>query len=101
MQLGLAVIPNRGSIVVHANSGGDQMTLDSRRHFSLNARYHFVLLYTLVADVIRAAGEDINTALADDALAVGEEAKLPPEPLRPRSPWMPRPWSRTERSGRH
>ncbi|TFD76117.1 NADPH:quinone reductase [Cryobacterium sp. Sr8] len=76
-QLDLAVIRNRGSIAVYANNGGDQMTLDVRKHFSLNVRYQFLLLYTVGADVIRAAAEDINAALRDGALTVGEEAGLP------------------------
>ncbi|QYF72326.1 NADPH:quinone reductase [Cryobacterium sp. PAMC25264] len=76
-ELDLDVIRNRGSIAVYANNGGDQMTLDVRRHFSLNVRYQFVLLYTVGMDEIRAAAEDINAALADGALAVGEPAGLP------------------------
>lgn len=76
-QLDLAVIRNRGSIAVYANNGGDQMTLDVRKHFSLNVRYQFLLLYTVGADVIRAAAEGINAALSDGALTVGEEAGLP------------------------
>jgi NADPH2:quinone reductase len=75
--LDLAVIRNRGSIAVYANNGGDQMTLDVRRHFSLNVRYQFVLLYTVGAEVIHAAAEAINAALDDGALAVGEAAGLP------------------------
>jgi NADPH2:quinone reductase len=76
-QLDLAVIRNHGSIAVYANNGGDQMTLDVRGHFSLNVRYQFVLLYTVGEDVIRAAAEDINAALAAGALTVGAEAGLP------------------------
>ncbi|TFC36128.1 NADPH:quinone reductase [Cryobacterium sp. TMT2-14] len=76
-RLDLAVIRNRGSIAVYANNGGDQVTLDVRQHFSLNVRYQFVLLYTVGADVIRAAAEDITAALVDGALSVGEEAGLP------------------------
>ena len=76
-ELDLAVIRNRGSIAVYANNGGDEMTLDLRKHFSLNVRYQFVLLYTVGIDEIRAAAEDINAALADGALAVGESAGLP------------------------
>lgn len=76
-ELDLAVIRNRGSIAVYANNGGDHVTLDVRRHFSLNVRYQFVLLYTVGADAIRAAAEAINAALGDGALAVGEEAGLP------------------------
>ncbi|MBX0301123.1 NADPH:quinone reductase [Cryobacterium sp. 1639] len=75
--LDLAVIRNRGSIAVYANNGGDQMTLDVRRHFSLNVRYQFLLLYTVGMDAIRAAAEDITAALNDGALAVGEAAGLP------------------------
>jgi len=76
-ELDLAVIRNRGSIAVYANNGGDEMTLDVRKHFSLNVRYQFVLLYTVGIDEIRAAAADINAALADGALAVGESAGLP------------------------
>lgn len=74
--LDLAVIRNRGSIAVYANNGGDQVTLDVRRHFSLNVRYQFVLLYTVGADVIQAAAATVNAALGDGALAVGEQAGL-------------------------
>lgn len=76
-ELNLAVIRNRGSIAVYANNGGDKMTLDVRRHFSLNVRYQFLLLYTVGDDVLRAAAEDINAAIVDGALPVGEAAGLP------------------------
>ncbi len=75
--LDLAVIRNRGSIAVYANNGGDHVSLDVRKHFSLNIRYQFVLLYTVGMDAIHAAAEDINAALADGALPVGEAAGLP------------------------
>ena len=75
--LDLAVIRNRGSIAVYANNGGDEVTLDVRRHFSLNVRYQFLLLYTVGDDVLQAAAEDINAALVDGALTVGEAAGLP------------------------
>ena len=75
-ELDLAVIRNRGSIAVYANNGGDQMTLDVRRHFSLNVRYQFVLLYTVGIDTIRAAAQAINSALVDGALPIGEGAGL-------------------------
>ncbi len=76
-ELDLAVIRNRGSVAVYANNGGDHVNLDVRRHFSLNVRYQFVLLYTVGMDAIHAAAEDINTAVADGALPVGEDAGLP------------------------
>ncbi|WP_346925969.1 NADPH:quinone reductase [uncultured Arthrobacter sp.] len=76
-ELDLAVIRNRGSIAVYANNGGDQVTLDVRRHFSLNVRYQFVLLYTVGMAAVHDAAEDINAAIADGALPVGEAAGLP------------------------
>lgn len=76
-ELDLAVIRNRGSVAVYANNGGDQVSLDVRRHFSLNVRYQFVLLYTVGMAAVQAAAEDINAAIADGALPVGEAAGLP------------------------
>jgi NADPH2:quinone reductase len=76
-ELDLAVIRNRGSVAVYANNGGDQMTLDVRKHFSLNIRYQFVLLYTVGMEAVHAAAEDINAAISDGALQVGESAGLP------------------------
>ncbi|MBH0054993.1 NADPH:quinone reductase [Salinibacterium sp. SWN139] len=74
--LNLAVIRNRGSISIYANNS-PELTLDVRRHITLNVRYQFVLLYTVGIDVIRAAGAAINIALEDGALGVGEETGLP------------------------
>ncbi len=76
-ELDLAVIRNRGSIAVYANNGGDKMTLDVRKHFSLNVRYQFLLLYTVGEEVLHAAAEAINAAIVDGALTVGEETGLP------------------------
>ena len=43
----------------------------------LNARYQFVLLYTVGWDRIAAAAGDINQAIEGGALGVGEQAGLP------------------------
>jgi NADPH2:quinone reductase len=75
--LDLAVIRNRGSVAVYANNGGDQLILDIRRHFSLNIRYQFVLLYTVGMAAVHAAAEDINAAITDGALPVGVASGLP------------------------
>jgi NADPH2:quinone reductase len=75
--LDLAVIHNHGCVAVYANNGGDHVHLDVRKHFSLNVRYQFVLLYTVGMEAVHAAAEDINAAIADGALAVGEQAGLP------------------------
>lgn len=76
-QLNLAVIRNRGSIAVYANNGGDEVTLDVQRHFALNIRYQFLLLYTVGQAEISAAAEDVTAAVADGALPVGADAGLP------------------------
>jgi NADPH:quinone reductase len=76
-ELNARVIANHGSISVYATDGGTEMTLDVRRHFALNVRYQFLLLYTVGDDALAAAAEDIGRALDDGALPVGEEAGLP------------------------
>jgi len=76
-ELDLAVIRNRGSVAVYANNGGNYVNLDVRKHFSLNVRYQFVLLYTVGMEIVHAAAEDINAAAADGALPVGGNAGLP------------------------
>jgi NADPH2:quinone reductase len=77
VELDLAIIRNRGSIAVYANNGGDKMTLDIRKHLSLNVRYQFLMLYTVGEDVLQAAAKAINAAIVDGALSVGEDAGLP------------------------
>jgi NADPH2:quinone reductase len=75
--LNLEVIANHGTIAVYANNGGTNISLDIQRHFVLNARYQFLLLYTVGAAALEAAAQDITAALLDDALPVGEDAGLP------------------------
>jgi NADPH2:quinone reductase len=73
----LQVIRPRGTIAVYANNGGDEVTLSVRETFSTNARFQWVLLYTVGEAAIRAAVEDVTAAVADGALDVGEERGLP------------------------
>jgi NADPH2:quinone reductase len=75
--LNAAVVANHGTIAVYANNGGTDVTLNVARHFALNVRYQFLLLYTLGPDALRAAIEDITAALNDGALRVGDDAGLP------------------------
>jgi NADPH2:quinone reductase len=77
LDLDLAVLRNRGTIAIYANNGGDTVTLDVRPNMVLNTRLQFLLLYTVGADALAAAAEDITAALADGALPVGEEHGLP------------------------
>jgi hypothetical protein len=62
----------------------------------LNARYQFVLLYTVGWDRIAAAAEDIDDAVAEDAIRVGEDAGLP---LRHFALWITSALSRRGRFG--
>jgi NADPH:quinone reductase len=75
--LDLAVLRRRGTIAVYANDGGAPLTLDVRSNMVLNARYQFVLVYTVGWDRIADAAAAINAAIEDGALRVGEEAGLP------------------------
>ena len=62
---------------IYANNGGDEVTLSIRETFSTNARFQWVLLYTVGEAALRAAADDITAALADSAFGVGEEHGLP------------------------
>lgn len=73
----LELIRPRGTIAIYANNGGDEVTLSVRETFSTNARFQWVLLYTVGPAALRAAAEDITAAIADGALGVGEEHGLP------------------------
>ncbi|MBS2936374.1 NADPH:quinone reductase [Nocardioides sp. J2M5] len=73
----LKLIRPRGTIAIYANNGGDEVTLSVRETFSTNARFQWVLLYTVGPAALRAAAEDITAAIADGALGVGEEHGLP------------------------
>jgi NADPH:quinone reductase len=72
-----AVLRPRGTIAVYANDGGAPFNIDVRRNMGLNARYQFVLLYTVGWQVITAAAADVNQAIEDGAFRVGEHAGLP------------------------
>jgi NADPH:quinone reductase len=75
--LDLAVLKTGGTISIYANDGGAALDVDVGRNMRLNTRYQFVLVYTVGWDRIGAAAEDINHAIDDGALAVGEESGLP------------------------
>jgi NADPH:quinone reductase len=76
-ELDQVVLRPRGTISIYANDGGAPFNLDVRRNMGLNARYQFVLLYTLGWERITAAAADINQAIGDGAFRVGEHSGLP------------------------
>jgi NADPH2:quinone reductase len=71
------VLKPRGAVSAYANTGGTDLTLPVRAFMGLNARLQFILLYTVGADALRAATEDVAAAVAEGALEVGEEHGLP------------------------
>ena len=77
LRLDVGVIKPRGTIAIYANNGGDELTLSVRETFSTNARFQWVLLYTVGQAALRAAAEDITAAVADGGFGVGAEHGLP------------------------
>jgi NADPH:quinone reductase len=77
LRLDLQVIRPRGTIAIYASDGGGEAALSVREALSANARFQWVLLYTVGRSALRAAAEDINAALADGAFGVGEKHGLP------------------------
>ncbi len=75
--LNLSVAAEHATIAVYANNGGDVMSLDVRKHFSLNVRYQFLLLYTVGDEALNSAIADVAAAVRDGAMEVGEKAGLP------------------------
>jgi NADPH:quinone reductase len=76
-ELDLAVIAPRASIAVYADNGGGELRLPVRATFSLNARFQFVLLYTVGQAALDLAKLDVTAAAAAGALDVGSDAGLP------------------------
>ena len=73
----LQLIKKRGTIAIYANNGGDEVTLGVRETFSTNARFQWVLIYSVGEAALRAAADDVTAAVADGAFGVGEEHGLP------------------------
>jgi NADPH2:quinone reductase len=71
------VLANHGVVSIYANNGGDEAPLPIRPNMSINARYQFLLLYTIGDEALAAAAEDITQALQDGVLPVGDDAGLP------------------------
>ena len=76
-ELDQSVLKPRGTIAIYANDGGVAFAPDVRANMGLNARYQFVLLYTVGWDRIADAAADLNQAIEDGAFRVGEDAGLP------------------------
>jgi NADPH2:quinone reductase len=76
-ELNQSVIRPRGTTAIYANDGGIPFAPDVGTNMALNARYQFVLLYTVGWERIANAAADLNRAIDDGALRIGEQAGLP------------------------
>ncbi len=77
LELDLSVLKPRGTIASYAMAGDGRLTLDIGQNMGLNARYQFVLLYTVGWEIVASAAADVNAAIVAGALPVGESAGLP------------------------
>ncbi|GIJ26447.1 NADPH:quinone reductase [Micromonospora qiuiae] len=66
-----------GVVCVYADDGGDEVTLPIRPLMAPNARWQFVLVYTLPKAAKAQAVVDVAAAAAQGGIRVGEENGLP------------------------
>ena len=71
------VIARHGSIAMYANNGGDTVTVPIRASMAPNARWQFVLLYTVPHEAKLRAINSVSAAVLADAIRVGDEVGLP------------------------
>jgi NADPH:quinone reductase len=71
------VLALHGSVAIYANDGGGDLQLPVRPLMVPNVRWQFVLVYNAPHDWRGRALDDLQTAVADGAVRVGEEAGLP------------------------
>ena len=71
------VLARHGCVAIYANDGGDTVALPVRQGMTPNARWQFVLVYTMPDGAKERAVADVAVAVLDGALRVGEEAGLP------------------------
>lgn len=72
-----AILAGDGVVAVYAGATGDELTVPVRTQMVRNARWQFVLLYTVPAEAKAIAREDVAAAVLDGAARVGPEAGLP------------------------
>lgn len=71
------VLAVHGSVAMYADDGGASVEVPVRASMTLNARWQFVLLYTLPHDAKMRAINSVSAAVLAGAVRVGDEAGLP------------------------
>jgi NADPH2:quinone reductase len=71
------VLAPHGTVSVYAANADDTVTVPIRPMMVINARWQFVLLYTMPDAAKVIAAEDVSAAVVDGAVRIGEEAGLP------------------------
>jgi NADPH:quinone reductase len=77
LRLDQHVLAPNGVVSIYADTGGTKLTVPIGPAMSANLRLQFVLVYTMPDLAKTRAVADLEAALADRALAVGEKAGLP------------------------
>ncbi|MDQ1741810.1 MAG: NADPH:quinone reductase [Pseudonocardiales bacterium] len=76
-EIDAAVLARNGSVAMYANNGGDTMALPVRQLMVVNARWQFVLLYTVPEAAKARAVDSVSAAVLAGAIRIGDEAGLP------------------------
>jgi NADPH:quinone reductase len=71
------VIGMHGAVAMYADDGGAEVTVPVRLQMGPNARWQFVLVYTEPERAKVIGVEDVNAAVQDGAVRVGDHAGLP------------------------
>jgi NADPH2:quinone reductase len=71
------VIGMHGAVAMYADDGGAEVTVPVRLQMGPNARWQFVLVYTEPRRAKEIGVEDVNAAVLDGAVRVGDDAGLP------------------------
>jgi NADPH2:quinone reductase len=71
------VVGMHGGVAMYADDGGAEVTVPVRLQMTVNARWQFVLVYTEPEEAKALAVEDVDAAVRDGAVRVGDEAGLP------------------------
>jgi NADPH:quinone reductase len=76
-QTDAAVLALNGVVAIYAGTGDETATVNIRSMMMINARWQFILLYTMPAEVKAAAVESLRAAVAAGAIRIGDQAGLP------------------------